>query len=248
MENLNEEFTPMMVGRHDQANYQLISELYEELLTVLNPFRWECEGMFNVASMPAAEIIDILNMDKSNLVIYMKRSYITANEISFPGLNVDKIIENDLLELPEGFKNLLQAKNEIEHVIEKILETSFRFPVSSLFIEEENIFGITEEFKTELAKSTSVMTESQIQNEVVIAIQKFCDVVNDLIDLKIIRPEGNQWNFVGDKLSLSIENSKGSSRPLSPYRKMFLRTPLSRFGSKKLFAAPEDRSRSAILR
>lgn len=240
------EFTPMTIGKPNQAYYQHVSDLYEKLVTLMSPFMWECQNVFNVQSMPLADVLDILNMDKSNLEVYMKRSYITANEISFPGLNVEKIIENNLLELPEGFNNLLQAKKEIELVIEKILATSFQFPVSSLWVEEKNVFIITEEFKTELAKHTTVFTESQIQNDVVVAVQKFCEVVNDLIELKVIKSNGNLWQFVGENLVLSIENSKGSTRPLSPDRKMFNRSPLSRFSSKKSFLH-SDKRRGAVI-
>jgi hypothetical protein len=173
---------------------------------------------------------------------------VEANQISFPGLDTEKIIKADLLELPESYNIILVAKKEIEDVIEKILKTNFQFPISQLWIEQENIFELTEGFKTELEKNFESITENQTQNDVVNAVQKFCDAVNDLIELKAIRGEGNIWHFVGENLSLAIENTKGSARPLSPYRRMFQRTPLSRFATKKPFAVQENRSRSAILR
>lgn len=244
MEQKND-FTPMIIGKSDQENYQLISDLYEKLVTLMSPLKWEIETALNVQSMPLSDILDILNMDKSSLESYMKRSFIVANKISFPGLNVEKIIENDLLELPDGFANLLLAKKEIELVIEKILATSFQFPVSSLYIEEENIFTLTEEFKTELAKSTTAVTESQLQNEVLDAVQKFCDAVNLLIGLGVVRSQGDSWTMVGERLMFSIENTKGST-PLSPHRKMFRRSPLNRFLENKSFLHSDKRRNSVI--
>ena len=185
-------------------------------------------------------------MDNSNLENYMKRCYIETNKLSFPGLNVDKIIQNDLLDLPEGFSSMLQAKKEIESVIEQILKTSFQFPVSMLFVTEQNDFSLTDEFKSELAKSTEPMTESQVQNDVVEAVERFTEVVNDLIELRIVRNDGNMWYSVGETLALVIENTKGSARPLHPSRKMFKRNPLNKFSTKNIFVVP-DKSGSDIV-
>lgn len=251
MENSNN-FTPKMIGSPDTANFILIHGLYETLVSLLNPFRWEYENILSTKSEDYSSVtpecvLKLLNMNQLNMEIFLKKAYIQANGYLFPGLSIDKIIQNDLLELPDEYNILLEAKREIEKIIEKILNTAFLFPLSSLFSEQENAFILTEEFETTLNESLKSYTESELQNKVLDAIEIFCDSVNTLIELKVVKPQGNLWTNVGFDLALAIENNKGSSRPLIPSRKMFRRAPLNRFNENSGIM-DIDRRRSSLVR
>ena len=240
MENLNE-FVPKIIGKSDSNKIKLIRELYDSLVNLLNPYRWECENLISIGILPTDRVFELLKMNVSEMEIFLKRSFIKANGLSFPGLNVDKIIENGLLDLPADYDILLKAKKEIDVLIEKILKTNFVFPLSNLFSEEENIFVLNAEFETTLNENMTVYTESLVQNEVLEAVEQFCNSVNKLIELKIVHNRGGLWVDVGRDLALAIENEHGSEQPLQPFRLMFCRSPLNRFSVNKVILSPDTR-------
>jgi hypothetical protein len=246
MENLNN-FTPKMIGDKDTGKFNLIHELYETLTAVLSVFLWKYEELLEIEKAPVEDALNVLNMKQSDMDIFMKRKYIEATGLTFPGLKVDMIIQNNLLELPEWYSEFLEVKKEVEIIIEKILDTKFLFPFSSLYVEDSHMFGLTPEFEDKLAESVEVYTESEQQNTILEAVSDLCEAVNTLIELKLVKSQGNLWAYAVEDLALAIENKKGETRPLVPSRFMFKRTPLNRFGQPKEFLRA-DRNRSSLVK
>ncbi|MCL4483232.1 MAG: hypothetical protein M1445_11620 [Bacteroidetes bacterium] len=240
MENFND-FTPKMIGQPDLVNRQRINKLYTDLAEKLQQIRFGYEDILQVNLISLEDLLNVLKMKSADFELFLKRTHIAAAELKFPGLSVEKLIEIDAVEIPKEISLIVEVHKEIIELVNLIRETHFVFPISRLFDFEDTSHALSDDFKKALEEYTVSFTENENQNEAVLAVEKFCEALNDLIELKIIKKEGGLWQGVGQSLAFSVENQKGSDRPLHPDRKMFRRPPFNRFHSGERFLYAETK-------
>lgn len=239
MENAND-FTPILIGQPDLVNRQRINKLYTDLAEKLQQIRFGYEDILQVNLITLEDLLNVLKMKSVDFDLFLKITHIAAAELKFPGMNIDKLIEINAVEIPEEISLIVKIHKEIIEMINLIRETHFVFPISRLFDFEDTSHTISEDFKKALENYTSSYTENEKQNEAVKAVEKFCEALNDLIELKIIKKEGSLWQGVGQSLAFSVENQRGSDRPLHSDKKMFRRPPFNRFHSGDRFLYPQN--------
>jgi len=241
------EFIPKMIGLQDVDSHQKIKSLYEELVNRAQGFIWDTQDLLSDSELKVEMLFEMLKKTESDLILFLKREYVKVNNISMPGINTERLISLDLVELPNDYDLILLNWKETNELIDKIAATRFFFPLSSLINPEKNEFALNDEFETSLLNFTANFTENEKQNEVIQVIENFCNSINDLIELKLVKPEGNQWTNVCNILEMGIAHNKSSIRPLSPNKKIFNRHyPLDRFGNFKPWD-PQRENRNVIM-
>ncbi|HZK96913.1 MAG TPA: hypothetical protein VFC67_22125 [Prolixibacteraceae bacterium] len=241
------EFIPKMIGLQNVEDYQKIKSLYNELISRAQGFIWDTQDLLSDQELKPEMIFELLKKTKPDLILFLKREYVKVNNISMPGINTEKLISLDLIDLPKDYDRIVSNWKETNELIDKIAATRFYFPLRSLINPENYQFELNEEFEESLLKFTAKFTETEKQNEVLKVIENFCNSINGLIELKLVKQEGNQWTNVCNILEMGIAHNKFSMSPLSPAKEIFNRHyPLERFGNFIPFD-PQRQSRAAII-
>ena len=247
MENELNDFTPRMIGHQDVKKYQQVKTLYEELVNLATTFMWDTETIILIPELKLEMLFEILKKNKSDLTGFLKREYVKANKISIPGINMEKLISADLVDLPSDYDLVILQWEKMNKIVDQIAATRFYFPLSSLVDPEKHQFELNEEFEKALLNFTATFTENEKQNEILEIVEKFCEAVNDLIELKIVKGKRAEWENVCNILSMGIAKDEFSERPLSPAKELFKRHyPFERFGNHKQWD-PLSQSRIAII-
>jgi len=236
----SENFVPKMIGKQDIEKYSLIKSLYSALVCYASSLMYETQNLLVDDEINGKSVINLLKMDKEELSIFLKRQHIKANKIEYPGLSVEKLISLGLIDLPQDYDIIIDCIKGINDLIDKVVLTKFNFPLSALIADQVNDgFNLNDEFENELLNFTARFTENEKQNEVLKVVEDFCSVVNDFIELGLVKPNGNMWMAVSEVLKSAVETEYKNSRPLFPDKKMFVYAPFTRFADKKPFVAYE---------
>ncbi len=225
------DFVPKMIGLQDVESHEKIKSLYNDLTNRASVFFWDSQDLFKDPELKPDVVFQMLKKNEADLILFLKREFIRTNNIEYPGLSVEKLISLDLISLPEDYNRIVSNWKETNKVLDTISKCRFEYSLSRLYDPERNGFYLDEEFENELSELTSCYTTTEKQNEMLDVIERFCNVVNDMIELKIIRNDGNLWEFVGKTISDAIVTKRPSTRPLSPERRMFKKNFIfERFG------------------
>lgn len=79
--------------------------------------------------------------------LFLKREYISANKIEYPGLSVEKLIGMELIALPEEYSDNVSNWTETNNVLSKTVNCGFNYPLAKLFNSEKNVFELNEDFE-----------------------------------------------------------------------------------------------------
>lgn len=247
LDNESVEFVPKMIGREDLELRAKIKSLYYELANRAAGFVFDAQDLLINYELKPEIFFELIKKDHEDLILYLKREYVRANKISIPGINMEKLISADLVDLPNDYDRIVTNWKETNELIDKIKETRFFFPLSKLITSEGSSFDLNEEFEKKLLNFTSSWTENETQNEVLKVVENLCDAINDLIQLNLVKKQGVMWTNAIEVLKMGIAHNEKSERPLSPERDIFKKYwPLERFGNHKPFN-PVTQNRGFIL-
>jgi hypothetical protein len=240
-----QEFTPRIISSPDMPLQEKIRGLYGQLTNMAQCLAWEFENhALKENPLKLDEWFDVLRIPIDELPEYLKSVFVKVNKIVIPGIKTAKLVQTDLLDLPESFETILEIRRNIVNLIEEIAPTRFCYPLRNLYDDEIHQFKLNADFEKQLHTFTSVYTESELQNKVLDKIERFSDLLNEMAELKIIKLQGNQWQNVGNILSSAIITDKLNNR-LKPNPIMFRTWPLKSFGNYKF--VPLERNKSQIL-
>lgn len=222
--NNNSEFTPKVIGAPDAKKEKAIINVYSKICQYANAtfliFEYFMEGEKNLPMF-----FEFLKAKDPKAFLY--RRYIEINNISYPGLSTDKIIELDLLSANmEDIKDLMKHRIDLLAAISEANETRFYFPLEKLFhqIGEVSDFGIsfenpdlfkTPEFDKALFEHIRTYTTSEKENHILQVVEKAVEGLNDLIELDIVRNDKQRWENDAIDVISAIEFTLNSERPLS---------------------------------
>lgn len=241
------DFIPKMIGFQDVENHEKIKSLYDRLVNEANGFIWETQNLLIDPELNSEILFEMLKKNKAELVLYLKRGYVKNNNISIPGINMEKLISADLVDLPSDYDLIVSIWEKINETINQIEETRFYFPLKRLFDPDKNIFDLNSDFESELLGITANFTETEKQNEILDGVQRFCDIVNDFIQFQVVKGNGIMWKMICDVMEKATLHDEQSERPLIPERKMFKKYYVfDRYGNNKPFE-PNRGTRNTII-
>ena len=164
--------------------------------------------------------------------------YIEYHGLTFPGIAISKIIALDMVDVPvDKFEELLKSRSDLLAQIQNSKELNFFYPLSKLFDSTEDNRGFaitamewgfdatefdnrtyrfkTDEFDQKLYNYVRKFTASSRENEVLEAVNKTIDSLNDLVSIGVIRNDRQRWNVDLDSLVNTIVFSLNEERPFT---------------------------------
>lgn len=176
-----EEFKPMLIGEPNRPGQLKAEDTYCVLLELLN----ELNPAFHNAMFPGREDFIAVPYSLFGFIKskhpenWLTRYYIEAYNISFPGMDIERIIELGLVKV-QHTPELLNLRQRILNQLEVIKKTGFYYPVVQLYNAQTNRFEFHNGFFEEVEKRFCRQTQSQAQNEIVIIFTELCAVLNEL--------------------------------------------------------------------
>jgi len=245
---MNEKFIPKMIGSKDEKAYENIWGLYHAMTNYADCFVQDIRDVLNDPKLSHENIFEILKKNKVDFEIYLKRGFVKGHEISIPGLNTEKLINSDWLDLPPQYQVALYSWEKLNEILNEIQKTQFVYPLSKLYYSVDDLYFLTDDFENKLSDFTTRYTTSEKQNEVVEVVEKFCDVINDLIRLKILKQQGLGWMNACEIMQMAIDQDENSDESLSPNRRMFDKYyTFERFGTDKKPFEPNTTDKILVL-
>lgn len=243
------EFTPMRIGNKNVELEQKIINLYQKLCSQANELLYGLDSYlgYSAEEYPEAAIFfQFMNSKDPRAFLYSK--YIEKRDISFPGINISKVIELGLVDVPlSAFSDLLESRIELLKNIQKTNELKFHFPLIHLWNPELNDFCLLDiddeqkeifqspDFEKKLYQHASNFTASEADNSVLEAIEKVIDSFNNLMHLGIIKNEKGRWMTGIEKLSGAIVFNRNEENPLSVNPMLNRMADFRRFFSETVF-------------
>lgn len=227
------DFIPQIIGSQDTVKYQKIHDLYSALIISAAICKPLVECLYNITPIPLDTIFSLIRKNEADMREEVKQNY-------FLGHNQWYDDENDAMDyLPTFDRSLwtypplelnpwIDQWKEINKIIAQIEIGWFFYPLRSLYSEIDG-WSLTEDFESQLLKFTARYTKSDQQNTICDIIQRYCDVLNDLANLNIVKLLGNNYETIGEILKPAIKVDYLSDTPFSLSPNMFQDKPFSRF-------------------
>ena len=244
------EFTPKRFGNKDFELEQKIINCYADLCDQANELLCglDCYLGYSVEEYPeAALFFQFMNSKDPRSLLYLK--YIEKRDISFPGINISKVIELGLVDVPlSAFSNLLDSRIKLLKSIQNTEELKFHFPLIHLWDPELNYFCLLDvddkqnsifqspDFEIRLNLHTGNFTASESDNLILEAIEKTIDSFNNLMHLGIIKNGKGRWMNGIEKLSGAILFNGNEENPLSVNPRINRLYDFKRFFSETVFS------------
>ena len=231
------DFKKMTIGLPDTKKESAIIKLYSEICTNASNLLWNLEFYLECPDkLDLPMFFDFLKETHPKDWLYLR--FIQFHDLTFPGIAIAKIIEFGLVDVPvDKFDELLKSRNELLALIKKSKEFNFFYPLSKLFdsTDDNRGFAITsmewgmdateldrreyrfksDEFDQKLYDYVRKFTVSARENEVLEAINKTIDSLNDLVALGVIRNDRQRWGGDVECLLNAIVFSLNEEKPLS---------------------------------
>jgi ribosomal protein L20A (L18A) len=215
-----------VIGLPDVAKEQNIRKIYNSICENARALFWNLEfylGCPDKLNLPV--FFEFLKTKDAKAWLYER--FIEYHQLTFPGINIQKVIELELADVPKAdFENLLTWRKELLNDIQKTTEVGFYFPIIKLFNYDEDyrMFAISTEEDPEIHSDevdqklylhVRKFTQTEEENKILDAVQKAVDSFNELVNLGIIRNDKQRWHLDLENLIRTIVFSLNEENPLS---------------------------------
>lgn len=225
--NENNEFTPKVIGLPDTKKEQQIIELYSTICYVASCIVTNLQYYFESPHFEIKEVFDFVKSNEPKTWLYSK--FIKYHNLTFPGMDIDRIIKLELVSIPEDYlQETMSLREKFIAAISKANELRFYFPLIKLLHESEEDdcrdFAISHqfpytfaspEFDSALYNHIRKFTKSEKENEVLRVVENAVNALNDLVQIGIIRNDKQRWEIDLDNLIRAIVFNLKSEKPFS---------------------------------
>jgi hypothetical protein len=225
----NDNFEQKTIGRPDAKKEMEIINLYQDICRQANDILFcvdSCMGYPDKDHLDPSVFFEFMNSKDPMATLYS--NYIALRGITFPGINISRVIELGLAEVPlDTFTDFLGYRNKLLKSIQSAEVLKFHFPLINLWHpvfesfclldidDQKNYTFESAEFESRLYQHTRNLTGSEADNLVLEAIEKAVESMNDLIHLGIIKNNKGGWITGIANLSNAIVFNNYEERPLS---------------------------------
>jgi len=228
------DFIPRIIGSQDTVKYQNIHDLYSALIISAAICKPLVESLFNITPIPLDTIFSLIRKNEEDMRVEVRQNYWLGHnhyydDPTFDSLSSPLTLDHSLfVYAPLELETWVDQWKEINKIIAQIEIGWFIYPLRNLYSEIDG-WSLTEEFENQLIQFTTRYTKSDEQNTICDIIQRYCDVLNDLANLNIVKLLGNNYETIGKILKPAINVDYLSDTPFSLSPNMFKDKPFSRF-------------------
>lgn len=202
----NTEFVPRLIGIENFKILEQVDLVYSGLLS-------SCSGLkkaIEVSLQREITLDEFLEFLKSEPKKWLNTQYVKDNNISYPGLNTEKLIELELTGIT-GVQEVLEKLAKVKSEIKQVEKVGFYYPIKKLYNVDNGEFELTEDFSDACVKRFSRYTQNQEQNKILDIFERLCSDLNELNKLNVIRAKNGPNELA--MLSDYIEIMKVESEP-----------------------------------
>lgn len=214
---MNTSFTPKMVGNPDHKTIKQIRDLYEEIAATAEITMNFLDMLFKEPAGNNFAFFMELTLNDPSILIRTK--WVKVKEISIPGLNTDKLIKSDLLDIPK-YDEIIEGFKELKDLFNQAKSLKFNYPLEKLYNESSGTFELTEDFNSVLLSKFSKFTENQEQNDLLEVIEQYVNSLNKICNLKFIN-SGNLTKVQNILHGNVIKPTHSKENPFEINRDMF---------------------------
>ncbi|MCF6356596.1 MAG: hypothetical protein L3J54_02215 [Draconibacterium sp.] len=230
IQNVESEFVPQPMGTPDLKRKKRIIEAYENVLISAMEYQIAITYCIKLDYEDEKESYDLLieSLKSNNTRDFLTRKYIERENLSFPGLSVDKLIENDLISTKE-ISNAVEMRQAFDIALEKAAATKFHYRIEDLNTDGKEMWELTPDFLKKVNDFVTRFTKNEKQNIVLKKFNNLCDSLNELSKMKIINPKHgthNVFSLIDDCLEISRFDEE---TPFTVTDVLFYRRQLNKF-------------------
>jgi hypothetical protein len=215
-------FVSKQVGKPDNGLKKQIITAYSNLIERACDLEVEIERCLqNYAGFGINFFIEATG---NNLETFIKSKYIKLNKIKIPGISNDRLIESNLLDI-DGLEEAVKARKEFDQAFAAAKATRFIYPLQKLYIDETTGWELSTDFYSEVEKAVCQFTQNEQQNAILDKMNQFCNVLNELAGLNVIRSHHGKFE-VNNLVNLIDCDTTNPDHPFSVNRFMFKKSRL----------------------
>jgi hypothetical protein len=212
---MKNEFVSQRIGDPDFPRMSKTREKYEVFASDAVFVISEISHMQNDIPATVDQVLEFIQ--SKDPLRWLTFLYIEANGTKFPGLITEKLVDNKLVQIPDGdVEQALNSHKMITDDIQQIIKSEFLFPLVKLWgphykVPEENCFRITPEFEETLEKHCSTYTRNEKQNLLIPVMEDLINAVNKLHQMQLI----NLAHGISDlhKIFILIDTKRTGDNP-----------------------------------
>ncbi len=185
-------FKSKQVGKPDDVLKNQIISAYSNLISNACALELQIELCLN--NLSGFGIDFFMEAISNNLETFIKTKYIELNKINFPGISNARLIESNLLDV-NGLAEALKAYEIFKSSLAEAKATRLNFPLQKLYVDNETGWELTTDFYNEVEKTVCQFTQNEHQNNILDKMEQFCNALNDLSELNVIRANRGKFEI-----------------------------------------------------
>lgn len=225
------EFTPEQIGKPDPRREKEITTAYRNMLDAALGLQLAIE--FCLRKDEGFGIDFFFESLKEDTAKFIRRKFVEINEISIPGISIEKLKESDLLDIQE-LDHAIEERKKFDKAWQSVEATRFIYPLRKLYVNDEVGFDLTEDFHQQVQMKIGRFTQNEQQNLILEKMEKLCDILNELNELNILHPHKGPTEFevIGDYIDIDRTNAEA---PFQVSDILFYKRRLRAFREKSNF-------------
>jgi hypothetical protein len=201
---------------YDKRNHETALKMIESDVSILNSLVTTIKENTNKIKI-TKENIESLIKDPKGFVFDM---IVDKSSMNFNGVPISRKKALELVEFPEEFEAIIIKAESAKESLKGSTYTISNGEVDKIAINQleliENTFILTAEYLNKVQNEFSTYTRNEAQNKAIECIENIFKSINELKDLKFIRPsdieneglESLGFRFTGGELLLDLEQVK----------------------------------------
>lgn len=188
-----EKFAPIVFGNANPTKERRILGFYGRLINVLNSIVMGIDLILfseqhNFEIDFFIDLLKINHTEKQRKFIFAK--FVELNSISVPGIDTQKLIEKEMLELkiPDELVSDLESFNSL-YLAYSNENIGFAYPIRKLYLQTNNtagVFTLNEDFSQAMKTFYQIETETEEQNTIYNSLKVIANNLNQLFSMGLI--------------------------------------------------------------
>ncbi len=197
IEKKEESFKPMQIG-FERKQHEAALLAWNEYADSANWLLCEMVNFLETESMDPEQFLELIRLEPKEIIL---RLYELTGKIP-AGIVLEKAVEIGLVSnessalVESNISSFFKAKKEAERI--------YKYSLESLK-DDEGLFVVNDEFKTNLEKHFSTYTKSEKENEILVCMQQIIESVNKLADFGLTKPQSgiNGLNIILNEIKVN---------------------------------------------
>jgi len=177
-------FVPRIVGKPDLKKRTEIEYLAQDVIVTASALFTGLKEVFPKANISTEDVLELIRTNDPEK--RLKEFYVKDQNVALPGIKTEKLIESDLLDIPEEeFDFAFILIDEIKTALGSPLLSYFN-PLPYIYLNKEEDLSLRQEYFDRVNGYTEEVTQNELQNEILEELEKIETSLNVLIEKGVL--------------------------------------------------------------